>query len=129
MIPKIVLAFMVLLIVVGFEVFDKSNATAGEAIPSPGYKVLDPIRHDNLTVFPVVAVKSYPTGEFMTLDEGLRSGDVVVTEAGNVQSLGRRRTMPAVRDENAQGNPVVLVNNFKRPLLQLAGGVVSGGQP
>ena len=64
---------------------DHRDAAAGEVIP--GFKVLDPIRHGNLTIFPVVAEKSYPTGEFLTLDEGLRSGEVVVTEAGSVQGL------------------------------------------
>ena len=71
------------------------QAQAGEVAPASGYKVLEPIRHGNLTVFPVVAAKSYPTGEFLTLDEGLRSGEVVVTEAGNVQGLIRRHQMPA----------------------------------
>jgi hypothetical protein len=90
--------------------------------------VLDPIRHGNLTVFPVVASKSYPTGEFLTLDEGLRSGDVVVTEAGNVQGLLRRHQMPEVRHDGAQVNRLVLVNNSRRPLLLLAGEIVSGGK-
>jgi hypothetical protein len=126
--PKIFLAFMVLLIVVGFEVFDQSDATAGEAIQSPGYKVLDPIRHDNLTVFPVVAAKSYPTGEFLTLDEGLRSGEVVVTESGSVQGLLRRHPTPGVHSGSGDVNRLVLVNNSKRPLLLLAGEVVSGGK-
>jgi len=96
----------------------------------PGYKVLDPIRHGNLTVFPVFAAKSYPTGEFMTLDEGLRSGDVIVTEAGNVQGLIRRHGAPSVRNEGAgaQVNRLVLVHNSKRPLLLLAGEIVSGGK-
>ncbi len=88
--PKIVLTFLFLLIVSGFVVLDHRDATAGEVIP--GFKVLDPIRHGNLTIFPVVSEKSYPTGEFLTLDEGLRSGEVVVTEAGSVQGLVRRRT-------------------------------------
>jgi hypothetical protein len=95
-----------------------------------GYKVLEPIRHGNLTVFPVVAAKSYPTAEFMTLDEGLRSGDVVVTEAGNVQGLIRRHASPVIRNDSggAQVNRLVLVNNSKRPLLLLAGEIVSGGK-
>jgi len=125
---KIFLTLVVLGIVNGFVLLDQPKAQAGEVTSSAGYKVLEPIRHGNLTVFPVVAVKSYPTGEFMTLDEGLRSGDVVVTEAGNVQGLVRRRIMPAVRNENAQVNRLVLVNNSKRPLLLLAGEVVSGGK-
>ena len=105
---------------------DDSPARAGEV--TSGYKVLDPIRHGNLTVFPVVAAKSYPTGEFLTLDEGLHSGEVVVTEAGNVQGLIRRHATPIQRYDGAEVNRLVLVNNSKRPLLLLAGEVVSGGK-
>ncbi len=126
--PKTFLVLALLVIVAGLVVVDLRDAQAGEVVPAPGYKVLEPIRHGNLTVFPVVAAKSYPTGEFMTLDEGLRSGDVVVTEAGNVQGLIRRHPMPAVRNDGAQVNRLVLVNNSKRPLLLLAGEIVSGGK-
>ena len=126
--PKIFLAVAVLLTMAGLVIVDQRDARAGEVTPTPGYKVLEPIRHGNLTVFPVVAAKSYPTGEFLTLDEGLRSGDVVVTEAGNVQGLIRRRPTPAVRNDGAQVNRLVLVNNSKRPLLLLAGEIVTGGK-
>jgi hypothetical protein len=126
--PKLVLALTVLLFVVGFVVLNHRDAQAGEITPAPGYKVLDPIRHGNLTVFPVVAAKSYSTSEFLTLDEGLRSGDVVVTEAGGVQGLIRRHSTPAIRHDGAQVNRLVLVNNSKRPLLLLAGEIVTGGK-
>jgi hypothetical protein len=119
---------MVLVIGAGLLVVDQREARAGEVSGASGYKVLEPIRHGNLTVFPVVAPKSYPTGEFLTLDEGLRSGEVVVTEMGNVQGLIRRRPRPAIRYDNAQVNRLVLVNNSKRPLLLLAGEVVAGGK-
>lgn len=57
-------------------------------VPQPsGFTLLNPIRSGNLTVFPVVTSKSYDTSEFITLDEGLRSGDVVVTEAGEFAAL------------------------------------------
>lgn len=126
--PKLLLACMVLLIVAGFVVLDERDARAGEMIPNSAYKVLDPIRHGNLTVFPVVAAKSYPTSEFLTLDEGLRSGEVVVTEAGSVQGLIRRHQVRGFRQDGAQVNRLVLINNSKRPLLLLAGEVVSGGK-
>ncbi len=126
--PKIFLVLAVVLMTSGLVVLDQRAAQAGEVAPPPGYKVLDPIRHGNLTVFPVVAAKSYATGEFITLDEGLRSGDVVVTEAGNVQGLIRRHSTPVVRNDNAQVNRLVLVNNSKHPLLLLAGEIVSGGK-
>src|SRR5215472_10634956 len=105
-----------------------NSARAGEITSPSGYKVLDPIRHGNLTVFPVVAAKSYPTGEFFTLDEGLHSGEVVVTEAGSVQGLVRRHGQPVRQYDGAEVNRLVLVNNSKRPLLLLAGEVVSGGK-
>jgi hypothetical protein len=120
-----IVAASVLLLLAGFAAVNQTPARAGEI--TSGYKVLEPIRHGNLTVFPVVAAKSYPTGEFITLDEGLRSGEVVVTEAGSVQGLVRRPSTP-VHHDGAEVNRLVLVNNSKRPLLLLAGEVVSGGK-
>ena len=126
--PKIFLALTVLAIAAGLVVVDQRDARAGEVTPQPTYKVLEPIRHGNLTIFPVVTAKSYPTAEFMTLDEGLRSGEVIVTEAGNVQGLIRRPTTPIARNDGAQVNRLGLVNNSKRPLLLLAGEIVTGGK-
>ena len=126
--PKYVLALMVLLVASGVVLFDQRDARAGEVTPTPRFKVLDPIRHGNLTVFPVVAAKTYPTSEFLTLDEGLRSGEVVVTEAGSVQGLIRRHNRPIPHYDRAEVNRLVLVNNSSRPLLLLAGEVVSGGK-
>ena len=108
----------------------------GSAGPVPvggDYKVLEPIRHGNLTVFPVVAARSHDTSEFITLDEGLRSGEVVVTEYGNVQGLvrprdGRQPGYGRPVPTGAQVNTLVLVNNSKRPLLLLAGEIVTGGK-
>ena len=58
-----------------------SSLTWGGNLPS-NYKVLSPISHGNLTIFPVVAASTHDTSGFITLDEGIRSGEVVVTEAG-----------------------------------------------
>src|SRR5437762_10496797 len=107
--------------------FTPCHSRGGEVTPTSGYKVLTPIRHGNLTVFPVVAARSYDTREFLTLDEGLRSGEVIVTESGSVQPLMRRRRTPFARD-GAQVNQLVLVNNSKRPLILLAGEIVTGGK-
>ena len=125
--PKIFLAGMALLMVAGVVVVDQREARAGE-VAAAGFKVLEPIRHGNLTVFPVVAAKSYSTSEFLTLDEGLRSGEVIVTEAGSVQGLIRRQPTNGIRHDGAEVNRLVLVNNSKRPLLLLAGEIVSGGK-
>ncbi len=126
--PKIVMAVMLMTILFGAAVLKDEVANAGEVSATSECKVLDPIRHGNLSVFPVVASRSYPTGEFITLDEGLRSGDVVVTEAGSVQGLIRRHGVPHVSRDGAEVNRLVLVNNSKRPLLLLAGEIVTGGK-
>src|SRR5713101_7394934 len=123
---KVVFAFVVLL-VVGLAFAAWRPAEAGPMPSSSDYKVLEPIRHGSLTVFPVVAAKSYNTGEFLTLDEGLRSGEVLVTESGGLRPLMRRRMHPVPVD-GAQVNRLVLVNNSKRPLILLAGEIVTGGK-
>jgi len=107
-------------------------AAANEAAAGSGYRVLAPITHGSLTIFPVVAASSHDTKEFLTLDEGLRSGEVVVTEAGRVTPLMRRRPTTQNqypgRGDGAEVNRLVLVNNSKRPLLLLAGEIVTGGK-
>ncbi len=102
-----------------------NTGRAGE--PTSGYKVLAPISSGNLTIFPVVAGYYHNTSKFLTLDEGLRSGEVVVTEAGRVAPL-LRGPRPPVNYGGAQVNRLVLVNNAGRPLILLAGEIVTGGK-
>ncbi len=104
------------------------TAQAGEVTPNVELKVLAPIQHGNLTVFPVVAAKTHDTRDFLTLDEGLKTGEVVVTEMGQIQPTMRRRPVQSPRGEGAQVNRLVLVNNSQRPLLLLAGEIVTGGK-
>jgi hypothetical protein len=104
------------------------TAQAGEVGPNVELKVLAPIQHGNLTVFPVVASKTHDTREFLTLDEGLKSGEVVVTEMGQIQPMMRRRPTLWPHGDSAQVNRLVLVNNSQRPLLLLAGEIVTGGK-
>ena len=132
---KVFFATMILAIAVGLVAGAQREARAGELPEGPDYKVLAPIRHGNLTVFPVVASSSHDTGGFLTLDEGLKSGEVEVTESGSVRGMIRRRPhdggviQPAYPvHDGAQVNRLVLVNNSKRPLLLLAGEIVTGGK-
>lgn len=105
-------------------------ALAGGDVATPsGHQVLAPITHSNLTIFPVVAQRTQDTRMFLTLDEGLKSGEVVITEAGRVQPLMRRRRQPLPpQGDSAEVNRLVLVNNSERPLLLLAGEIVTGGK-
>jgi hypothetical protein len=124
---KVMLPILAIAMISGAGVIMPCLAPAGETASSSGYKVLTGIRHGNLTVFPVVAAGSHDTQGFLTLDEGLRSGDVIVTESGSIQPLMRRRHAPVPHD-GAQVNQLVLVNNSKRPLILLAGEIVTGGK-
>jgi hypothetical protein len=103
--------------------------TTGEPAPIVSdYKLLDPITHGDLTVFPVVSTHSHDTNQFLTLDEGVRSGEVVVTEVGNLHTMMRRRPIPPTFQGAARVNNLVLVNNSDRPLILLAGEIVTGGK-
>src|SRR5258708_5805757 len=106
------------------------TGSAGEpALIVTDYKLLDPITHGDLTVFPVVSAKAHDTSQFLTLDEGIRSGEVVVTEMGNLHGTMRRRPVQhPISGGSAQVNTLVLVNNSQRPLILLAGEIVTGGK-
>src|SRR4051812_25624432 len=119
----------VVLMVGGLLLFlPRCTVQAGQVAAS-GYKVLAPLSSGNLTIFPVVGPSNHNTSMFLTLDEGLRSGEVVVTESGDVQGLVRRRRGPyPPTSDRAQVNALVLVNNSKKPLLLLAGEIVTGGK-
>jgi hypothetical protein len=105
-----------------------SQASAGE-VSSSRYEALAAISRGNLTIFPVVSSASHDTREFLTLDEGMRSGEVLITEAGSEPPLIRRRPQyPPPQPGSAQVNTLMLVNNSKRPLLLLAGEIVTGGR-
>src|SRR5450631_1097563 len=91
------------------------------------YQVLPPVTKGNLSIFPIIGGGGTSTTHLLTLDEGVRSGVVVVAEAGSLQGLIRPgTTLP--RPSGAEVNRLVLVNNSDRPLLLLAGEVVTGGK-
>src|SRR5262249_10031468 len=76
---------------------------------------------------PAVSNKTNDTNGLRTLDEGIRTGEVVVTEAGTLHGVMRRRPLPQSYGA-AQVNRLVLVNNSSRPLILLAGEIVTGGK-
>jgi hypothetical protein len=101
------------------------------------WRVLDPITRGNLSIYPVASNLKVDTSDFLTLDEGLAKGAVRIAERGELQNaLYRRRDTrrwPPVFEERPQYggasvNELMLVNRSDRPLLLLAGEVVSGGK-
>ena len=125
---KLLTPFLAMAGTLGFVLFSRFPSQAGETAPAlEGYRVLAPLRHGNLTVFPVVTAARHDTASFLTLDEGLRSGEVVVTEAGAMQPMVRRQGVRPPQG-GAQVNQLLLMNNSKRPLILLAGEIVTGGK-
>ncbi|HEX3587470.1 MAG TPA: DUF6569 family protein [Candidatus Angelobacter sp.] len=120
---------ILMVLVCGLIVMAAGNA-GDPSLPATtnDYKILAPITHGDLTIFPVVSDKIHDTSNFITLDEGIRSGDVVVTEVGNLHSSMRRRPVQVRPYGGAEVNRLVLVNNSKHPLILLAGEVVTGGK-
>ena len=103
-----------------------SGAGPGEN-PS-GWRLIAPITYQNLTIFPVVSSRDADTSDFATLDEALSSGDALVSEQGDYLRRTRDGRIPPGFSTGPQVNQLVLVNRGKRPLLLLAGEVVSGGK-
>ena len=104
--------------------------------PSPGprpegdWRILDPVTYENISVFPVVASNSQDTSVFLTLEEGLATGEVVIRERGSEEMVRGRDGRPVYipQPTGASVNQLVLINRGKRPLLLLAGELVSGGK-
>src|SRR5712671_3580640 len=95
------------------------------------WRLLDPVTYENISVFPVVSSFSQDTGAFLTLEEGLATGDVAVREQGSESMVRGRDGRPVYLPQPTTGasvNQLVLINRSKRPLLLLAGELVSGGK-
>jgi hypothetical protein len=104
--------------------------------PVPGkaegnWRLLDPVAYENITIFPVVSSSTQDTSPFLTLDEGLSSGEVIVSEQGAAGLARTRDGRPVAlppTNAGASVSQLVLINRSKRPLLLLAGELVSGGK-
>ena len=102
-------------------------AAGGDEKAVRGWHLGEAITYENLTIFPLLASQQIDTSGFTTLDEALASGDAVVTEQGSYMRRSRDGGGQAY-SSGAQVNQLVLINRGKRPLLLLAGEVVSGGK-
>ncbi len=113
---------LVVLVLVGAMAAPRQPAAVAAG---PRWEVHQPIVHGNLALFPVTADAQHETSGYLTLEEGLRSGEVEVTELGAAMIRHRPGTS---RPDQAQVNKLVLINHSKRPLILLAGEIVTGGK-
>ena len=99
--------------------------------PEGEWRLLDPITYENISVFPVVSSYSQDTSSFLTLEEGLATGEVAIREQGSETMVRGRDGSPVYIPQpttRASVNQLVLINRSRRPLLLLAGELVSGGK-
>ena len=104
------------------------SAFAAGPQDSTSYKVLPPIVHNNLAIFPVVGGHPYDTSQLLTLDEGIRSGQVTIAEGGDQPALIHPGQTIRPARQGAEVNRLFLYNNSTKPLLLLAGEIVTGGK-
>ncbi len=86
--------------------------------PEGNWRLLDPVAYENITIFPVVTSSSLDTSPFLTLDEGLSSGEVIVSEQGAAGLARTRDGRPVTVPQYSSGasvNQLVLINRSKRP--------------
>jgi hypothetical protein len=105
-----------------------SGSPSSQPKPEGDWHLLEPITYENISIFPVVSSVSQDTSAFVTLDEGLSSGDVLVREQGSDGMARSRGTQVPQYNAGASVNQLVLINRGKRPVLLLAGELVSGGK-
>ncbi len=109
-----------------------AETDAPSEFKSSPYRILAPLESGNLLLFPVVpnGGKNPAETPFLTLDEGLKSGEVEITEAGRARGMVRPRGEVRIPEYEFgdQVNTLVLINHSKRPLLLLAGEIVTGGK-
>ena len=107
-----------------------ASPPAPQSKPEGDWRILHPVTHENISIFPVVASYGQDTSAFLTLEQGLASGEVLVRERGSEEMVRGRDGRPVYipQPAGASVNQLVLVNRSKRPLLLLAGELVSGGK-
>ena len=111
------------------------NVARAKGRPETAWRVLAPVGYGNLTIFPIKGPAA-ASGDYITLDEGTKSGTVVIAERGALQAARRhtpgranRQVQQAVSyNSGASVNELALVNKSGKKLLLLAGEVIVGGQ-
>ena len=92
----------------------------------PEWRLGAPFTYENLTVFPVLSDQPVTRPDLITLDEGLRSGQVTITELGadgSSRAIDHRQT-----SNSAEVNRLALTNKSGKALVLIAGEMILGGR-
>jgi hypothetical protein len=103
---------------------DEETASALETCSTDDFLIGAPVTHNNLTIFPVVSRDLLNDDSYITLDEGLASGQVTVSEVGGGPVTARG--VGAAPSGNV--NRLVVKNTSSRPLYLMPGEIIVGGK-
>jgi hypothetical protein len=125
---------------------DQRSAETAVVVSGEEFTIGEPVRHANLTVFPVLTKLPRTDDRFLTLNEGLKAGTVEIFERGALPATIAReesaRSRPVsepggtdeARDADADRfddindvNRLLVVNRDKKPLYLMPGEVIVGG--
>jgi hypothetical protein len=108
----------------------KHSQAAGGA-----WLVQRPVSYRNLTIYPIRGREAATAGDYITLDEGIKSGTVVITERGTspMARTTTRNSSPQQQVNMASGdgasvNQLALINKSGKKLLLMSGEVIVGGK-
>src|SRR5260370_8593574 len=105
-------------------VFADPHTTKPPQRPEGDWRILDPVTYENIAIFPVVSGSSQDTSSFLTLEEVLASGEVIVSErgaAGLVRTREQIHPLPPQYGSHTSLNQLLLINPSTRPQLLLPG--------
>ena len=93
----------------------KAVGKSDNPVAARDWLVGEPVVHENLTLFPVFSESAESTEEFITLDEGLRSGKVIVKEMGQEMSAGARVTRTTEPQDGRVAQPQAVADARRVP--------------
>jgi len=121
-------------LVLGLGFAANSTESKGPATgpAQPEWRLSAPVSYENLSLFPILARNTENTTAYVTLDEAIAAGQAVVAERG-AETLRRSRgeatgSLQMQVQSGAEVNRLVLVYRGAKPLVLLAGEVVTGGK-
>ena len=111
---------------------------SGQVDQTQRYRTLAPVVEGKLTLFPVVGDKNFNTDSLISLEQGVQSADVSISEGGRPGAFVRPRRPRGGRfsdrhfvqgpQTNEPANHLVFTNKSNQVLLLLAGEIVIVGK-
>jgi len=110
-----------------YPIINVTPSRAASVTVNRNWQLGAPVTFQALTVFPVITDQLESIDDYITLDEGLRSRKVIVSEIG---ANGRTRRVGHGRpvSDNAEVNRLMVTNKSGKTLVLIAGEIIIGGK-